>query len=93
MLETTEDFIIRMVTIGGRRTRVASNKSILMFRSESIAGPCVLQILSGDFVLRSVGGYSRALCVQIFRIWSDCFRCVDVLFVVGEITLCIFVVA
>ena len=45
------------------------------------------------FVLRLVGGYSRALCVQMFCIWSDCFWCVDVLFVVREITFRIFVVA
>ena len=93
ILETTEDFIIRMVAISGRGTRVASNKSVFMFRSESIPGPRVLPIFSCYFVLRLVGGYSRALCVQMCCIWSDCFWCVDVLFVVREITFRIFVVA
>jgi hypothetical protein len=52
-----------MVAISGRGTRVASNKSVFMFRSESIPGPRVLPIFHVIlFCVWSVDILGRCVC-------------------------------
>ena len=60
-----------------------SNKSVyvsLILHSQPMCASESFHVM----LLRLVGEYSRALCVQVFCVWFDCFWCVGVWWVSKE---------